>query len=178
MLLYILTPPRIRAVSSQNFSGDTMGYEGVPILAQTNSFLYAMALGAVLSLVYDVFRIIRVAFGGKKTAVFVEDLFFSIVALILTFVFVIAFNNGELRFFVLVGELVGFVICHSTIGRIIIVFSKAIINAIKWFLKVISTPFAKLFKRILPEIKQIRKKLSKTRKNHEKPLEISEDNIV
>lgn len=155
-----------------------MGYEGVPILAQTTSFLYAMALGAVLSVVYDVFRIIRVAFGGRRTAVFVEDLIFSLVALVLTFVFVISFNNGELRFFVLIGEFFGFVICHYTIGRIIIGFSRMIINGIKWFLNLVFTPFIKLFKKILPKIKETKKKLSKSRKNLEKPLEISEENIV
>ena len=106
-----------------------------------------MALGAVLSVIYDIFRIIRVAFGGKKTAVFVEDLIFSLVALVLTFVFVIAFNNGELRFFVLIGELLGFVTCHYTIGRIIIGFSRAIINSVKWFFKLVFTPIVKLFKK-------------------------------
>lgn len=155
-----------------------MGYEGVPILAQTNSFLYAMALGAVLSVLYDVFRIIRVAFGGKKTAVFIEDLVFSLLALVLTFVFVIVFNNGELRFFVLIGELLGFVICHYTVGRIIIGFSRAIINSIKWFFKLIFTPIIKVLKKIPPKTKEIKKKLLKNRKNREKPLEISEDNIV
>lgn len=155
-----------------------MGYEGVPILAQTTSFLYAMALGAVLSLVYDIFRIIRVAFGGKKTAVFVEDLLFSLVALVLTFVFVIAFNNGELRFFVLIGELFGFVVCHYTVGRVILSFSRAIINGVKWVLKLIFTPILKLFKKTLLKIREIKKKLSKSRKNREKPLEISKNNIV
>ena len=155
-----------------------MGYEGVPILAQTTSFLYSMALGVVLSVVYDIFRIIRVAFGGKKTAVFIEDLIFSLVALVLTFVFVIAFNNGELRFFVLIGELLGFVVCHYTIGKIIIGFSRAIINAVRWFFKLVFTPISKMFKKILPKIKEIKKKLSKSRKNREKPLEISGENIV
>ena len=155
-----------------------MGYEGVPILAQTTSFLYAMVLGAVLSLVYDVFRIIRVAFGGKKTAVFVEDLLFSLAALVLTFVFVIAFNNGELRFFVLVGELLGFILCHCTLGRIVIGFSRAIINAIRWFFNLIFTPIIKALRKMLPKIRQIKKKLIKSRKNREKPLEISQDNIV
>ena len=155
-----------------------MGYEGVPILAQTTSFLYAMTLGAVLSIVYDVFRIIRVAFGGKKTAVFIEDLVFSLVALVLTFVFVIAFNNGELRFFVLIGELLGFVTCHYTIGKIIIGFSRVIISGFKWLLRLIFNPIVKLFKKILPRIRRTKKKLSKTRKNHAKPLEISGDDIV
>lgn len=155
-----------------------MGYEGVPILAQATSFLYAMVLGAVLSVVYDVFRVIRVAFGGKKMAVFVEDLIFSLVALVITFVFVIAFNNGELRFFVLVGELLGFVVCHYTIGRIIVGFSRAIINGVRWFLELIFTPIIRLFKKILTKTKETKKKLSKSRKNLEKPLEISEENIV
>ena len=152
-----------------------MGYEGMPISVQATTFLYAILLGAVLSVIYDVFRITRIAFGGRKTAVFIEDLLFSLVALVLTFVFVISFNHGELRFFVLLGELLGFVVCHITIGRIVIILSRTIIKAIKTVLGAIFRPLIRISKRFITKMKQIKKKLIKNRK---KPLEIPQENVV
>ena len=121
-----------------------MGYLGLSITEQSLTFLYSLLLGALLCAIYDVFRIIRIAFGGKTVAVFIEDIVFSTIALVLTFVFVIAFNNGELRFFVLIGEFLGFVFYYFTVGRLTMFFSKAIIKLIKKLVSVICTPFVKL----------------------------------
>lgn len=123
-----------------------LNYLGISVSEQVMIFLYAAALGGVLSAIYDVFRIIRIAFDGRITAVFVEDILFSIIALVLTFIFVVAFNNGELRFFVLIGEFVGFIIYYFTIGKLTMFASKAIISVVKKFLKLLSMPFVRLFR--------------------------------
>lgn len=140
-----------------------LNYLGITVLEQTIIFLYATALGAMLCAVYDVFRIIRIAFGGKITAVFVEDILFSIIALVLTFIFVVAFNNGELRFFVLIGELLGFVAYYFTLGRLTMSVSKMIISLIKKLFNLLVMPFVKLFG-FLKE--KMRPKLQKTPKKH------------
>ncbi len=122
-----------------------MGYLGLTITEQTLVFLYSLLLGVLLCAIYDVFRIIRIAFGGKTITVFIEDIVFSIIALVLTFVFVIAFNNGELRFFVLIGEFLGFVFYYFTVGKLTMFFSKAIIKLIKRLISIVCTPFVGLF---------------------------------
>lgn len=143
-----------------------MGYFGVSVSGQIMTFLYAMALGGILGAIYDIFRILRVAFGGKTVAVFAEDLAFSLIALIMTFVFVIAFNNGELRFFVLLGELAGFTAYYLTVGRLVIGFSKAIINFLKRAFQLLIRPFVKFCSAIKGKIKQ---KKEKRRKKEKKP---------
>jgi len=140
------------------------GYFGTTVTQQTITFLYAVALGILLCAVYDVFRIIRIAFGARHIAVFVEDLIFSLIALILTFVFVITFNNGEVRFFVLIGELLGFTIYYFTVGRAVMKLSKAIINLIKKLFRFVFTPFAKLFKAVKNKIKAKKEKTVKKRR--------------
>ena len=137
------------------------GYLGTTVAQQANTFVYSVALGALLCAVYDVFRIIRIAFGAKQIAVFVEDMVFSLIALILTFVFVITFNNGEVRFFVLIGELLGFIVYYFTVGRAVMLLSKAIINLVKKIFSFIYTPFVKVCKVIGTKIKQKKKKQEK-----------------
>lgn len=130
-----------------------MGIFGVSVSGQVLVFLYAMALGGALGAVYDVFRILRVAFGGQKTVVFIEDILFSALALVATFVFVVAVNRGELRFFVLIGELAGFSVYYFTLGRVVFTFSKAIIKAAKTAIMFILKPIFKLFSIIKGRIK-------------------------
>ena len=142
-----------------------MGYLGLTIAEQSLVFLYAILLGTLLGAIYDLFRIIRISFGGKVVAVFIEDIIFSIAALVLTFVFVIAFNNGELRFFILIGEFLGFTVYYFTVGKLTMLISKAIIKVIKRLFFLISFQFVKL-------LAVIRKKtLRKKGKREQKPLE-------
>lgn len=143
-----------------------MGYLGLTIAEQSLVFLYAILLGTLLGAIYDLFRIIRISFGGKVVAVFIEDIIFSIAALVLTFVFVIAFNNGELRFFILIGEFLGFTVYYFTVGKLTMLISKAIIKVIKRLIFLISFPFVKL-------LAVLRKKLcAKKEKESKNPLKI------
>lgn len=148
-----------------------LNYLGASVLEQTVIFLYAVALGAILCAVYDVFRIIRIAFGGKITAVFIEDIIFSIIALLMTFIFVVAFNNGELRFFVLLGELIGFTVYYFTIGKLTMGISKAIISLIKKLINLLLMPFVKFFGLLKEKTK------TKNKKTPKKPLRIAKKHL-
>ena len=142
-----------------------MGYLGLTITEQSLAFLYSLLLGTLLCAIYDVFRIIRIAFGGKTLAVFIEDIVFSLASIVITFVFVIAFNNGELRFFVLIGEFLGFVFYYLTFGKLTMFFSKAIIKLIKKLIFIICTPFVRLCKAI--KIKHsVKKEKTEKKPNH------------
>ena len=143
-----------------------LSYLGRTVFEQTQTVLYAVLLGAILCAVYDVFRIIRIAFGGKTVAVFIEDILFSIIALVLTFIFVVAFNNGELRFFVLIGELIGFIAYYFTVGKLTILFSKTLISTLKKTMRFILKPLVKIFRSIL------KKSSKKPRPNSKKHLKI------
>lgn len=148
-----------------------LNYLGTSVSEQAVIFLYAVALGAILCTVYDVFRIIRIAFGGKITAVFVEDIIFSVIALMLTFIFVVAFNSGELRFFILLGEMIGFTLYYFTLGKLTMSVSKAIISTIKKLLNLLLMPFVKLFGLLKGKIK------TKNKKTPKKPAHIAKKHL-
>lgn len=65
--------------------------------------------------------------------------------------------EGQLRFYVLLGELLGFVVYYFTVGFLVIRMSKCIINWVKKILfflyKIFIRPFVKLFVFIFRKIK-------------------------
>lgn len=87
-----------------------------------NQFLmtvYSLALGVFLGIFYDVFRIIRLLLNPKNLSVFVEDVIYFLVSGFVTFLFVLVFNYGESRFYILAGEALGWILYHISLGDLI-----------------------------------------------------------
>lgn len=145
------------------FSGDRMGYDGVSVSGQLQVFGLAVLLGVGLGLVYEVFRLLRLAFSSQKTVVFVQDVLFSLTALISTFVFVVAVNEGQLRFFLLIGELCGFMVYYFTLGALIFRLSSLIIGTVRKILSFLFSPLKKALDR-----RASKKKTEKSKKNPKK----------
>lgn len=99
---------------------------------QTWVFLYSIALGGLLGLFYDFFRIVRVALPHRPLAVLLEDLVFWTVCTTATFTFFLCMDGGRIRIFLLVGEGIGFVLYYFTVGVLVIGAAKRIIAALKW----------------------------------------------
>ena len=74
-------------------------------------------LGIALGFMYDLFRIIRMVINPKNIGVFIQDVIYFILSGIITFLFVLCFNNGESRFYILAGEGIGWIAYHVTLGN-------------------------------------------------------------
>ena len=81
--------------------------------------LYSLTLGVFLGLFYDVFRLIRLMISPKNLSVFVQDVIYFLVSGFVTFVFVLVFNFGESRFYILVGEALGWILYHISLGDLV-----------------------------------------------------------
>ena len=100
-------------------------------------------VGALLGLLYDAFRISRVAFFAPKPLLFAEDFLFFAVAAVATFLFQLQATDGMLRWFLFIGELLGAVLYFSVVSPLVMGISKKIIEAVKavgrfvyrWFLR-------------------------------------------
>ena len=66
---------------------------------QVYCFLMSVGVGAVLGCVYDVFKLLHIFLPSKKVVVFVEDVLYWIIAVFVTFIFILTFNSGEIRGF-------------------------------------------------------------------------------
>lgn len=91
---------------------------GISLSAQTAYFLWSLAMGAALAVLYDIVRAIRMAFCAGKVHIIVSDVLFFAVCGVLTSLFALPFNKGGVRGFILFGEAVGFVAYRFTIGAV------------------------------------------------------------
>lgn len=86
--------------------------------AQLLTFLLAVALGAAFCLIYDVLRALRHCVQRGAVAVFFEDVVYFTVWGFCTFCFFLLFTKGMLRFYVFLGELLGYTVFRLTLSRI------------------------------------------------------------
>ncbi len=99
--------------------------------AQTRLFLMSFGFGFLLGVVYDLFRIVRLTLTRGKAAVFVMDVLYFLLAGIAVFIFMLAYNSGEIRFYLLLGILLGFLIYYFTFGAFVLKWSNRIIRALR-----------------------------------------------
>jgi spore cortex biosynthesis protein YabQ len=127
--------------------------------SESITFLSACLWGAALGVVYDLFRISRIAIKTCNVIIFIEDIIFFVIVTLSSFIFIVMKNDGVLRGFLIVGELLGALVYFSTISIIIMNAARVIIKVIKAFLKfmykLLIRPFVKLFQWIYRKTKPV-----------------------
>lgn len=88
----------------------------ISVSSQMTLFLLSMAIGGIFGLVYDVLYLGRLLVCCGKFLSFVCDCLYLSACGVFTFLFLLAGNAGEVRLFVLEGELLGFLLYRLTLG--------------------------------------------------------------
>lgn len=136
------------------------------LVEETILFFKACILGFVLGILFDAFRIFRMTVKCSNVFVFIQDIIYFALITFITFMFLLSYNDGKLRMFILVGELMGSVVYFFSLSIIILKSSKLIINTTKKILSIILRPFIKFFKFINSKINSLNSKIGiKTKKN-------------
>lgn len=153
------------------------------IMAELSFFLHAALTGIVLSIVYDVFRILRRVRTHGWFAIAVEDFIYWIGSAIYISFVLMKDNNGIIRWFFVLGILIGMVVYNITISQYLVgILSKTInkiLNIVENILKVLLKPVCFLWirtKKIMVKGGKIggkfRKKTKKALKNCYKTIRI------
>lgn len=120
----------------------------INLKSQVFSFLGSIILGFIFCIIYDLFKAFRNY--GKKTyfRLLLEDIIYFYVISIIAFIYYLAVTNGEIRFYILFGILIGFLSLNFTLSKYILsLFNfifKCIIKANTLFLKVFYWLFVKI----------------------------------
>lgn len=118
---------------------------------QAIAFLWAVVLGGGLGGVYDVFRVLRILRSKDRPAlVFAEDLLFALIAAFATASCFTWTNFGQVRLFLLVGEGLGFMVWHCTLGVFIGVVARWVARFLRWIERI----FGQIFKKIMEFFKK------------------------
>ena len=116
---------------------------GLSLATQTKNFLFSLGLGFVMGLFYDVFRIIRICISKKKSVVVAFDILYCVFLCFATFIFALTVNEGQIRFYLLAGEAIGFAVYYFSLGAIIFSISEFLVDKVKrCFKKIFKTLFS------------------------------------
>lgn len=136
----------------------------VEVNTQTLVFLQSLALGFALGLLYDVFRIFRLAIRHSSAILFLEDMAYFITCAVITFLFALSAVNGHVRVFLVIGELLGATVYYFSLGVLVMNISKAIIRFVKALLyllyRVFLRPVIRLASFILRKLSKVAEKIA------------------
>ena len=98
-------------------------------------------MGAVFGVLYDVFRIIRMVFAHNGILTAIEDILFLGIYGISLIAFASAAARGELRFYYVLGNFIGFALYFLTLGSIVNSVVRKLLTALKKSVLFIIRPF-------------------------------------
>ena len=137
----------------------------ISITHQCQIFLFSILLGALLSLLFDVFRLLRLILPEQEWRIAIEDVAYCLLCAILTLYFALEWEQGRIRSYLLLGELLGWILCHFTLGELFYTVEKYVVVRMKkgfrWFRKQILRPIYKLLHGIWSFIAEIGKFVKK-----------------
>lgn len=133
-------------------------------LDQTVTFLLSIAFGILFSVLYDVFKSVRIACRLKKLTVALSDVVYFLVITLFTFCFFMLRTKGQPRAFAFFGELLGFVLWRLTLSKYflrVLLFAFRIFRSLLLKISLISSAFFGVIYRKITELYKKFKKLSK-----------------
>ncbi len=109
--------------------------------SQAVNFLYSVVLGVLFAFVYDFFRSLRKCKPHTILSVFMEDISYFFILSVITFVFLLALTNGQVRAYILIGILLGFLLFIFTLSKYYIIAMSFLLKLFFHLLNLISKGF-------------------------------------
>lgn len=141
-------------------------------------FIASLGVGFILGVLYDFLRALRLSFTKGKIAVIIFDLLYFFMVAFWSYIFILAANKGEVRSYIIIGELLGAIFYYFSLGIALMKLTDKLVALLKrvysLIFKIISYPFrlAKtVFLKVFGKIFNIFKKTEKkSEKIHKKVL--------
>ena len=92
---------------------------GEPNRIQAEILFCALGVGFILGVMYAGWMLLRVCIRHSATAVAVEDVVYCIAAAIITFLFLMDYNSGAVRFYLLSAECLSFLAVRTAALKIV-----------------------------------------------------------
>ena len=108
-------------------------------------FGYSLCLGVIFCIFYDIFRALRKVTKINDFSVFLQDIFYFVIIAFITFVFLIATTNGEIRGYIIFGIVIGFLVCFCTISKFFIKLLNLIFKGLFTVFRKINTIYNCIF---------------------------------
>ena len=136
------------------------------LVTQLKNIMPVVGLGFVLGVFYLLIRIFRYILFDNSVFVFITDVVFIVFCTISSFLLFVAVNNGHIRFYLILAEILGFL-------SFSLFFSDMLFSAAKGFVAIllrILNPLLKPFKFIFRKMHDVNKKILKNVENYKNKL--------
>ena len=138
-------------------------------LEQLLSFSIFIIVGIIISMIFDTFRVLRKVKKTTDIITYFEDALFWIITVFIILNSIFIFNNGELRFYIFIGIMIGSILYLIFISKYFIKFGVNFLKIINKTIKILIQSFSfilKMFKKLFFKtisfaFINLRKKLSK-----------------
>ena len=114
------------------------------------AFAFSVVFGLILGLVYQPFHLMHLHGLNTSTAYFVTDVIYMLIFGVMSYLFCLVYIEGRVRFFVIIGEAIGFFVYYYTLRRVLDVIFKPIVIILK-----------KIYSKLLKVIKNEKRKNKK-----------------
>ncbi len=118
------------------------------VSSQTLLFFLSIGLGFLFGVIYDIFRIVRQLAPKAKHFIYAVDFLYFTICGILAFFFVLAVDEGRVRFYTLSGEIFGWVIYYFSFGAVSAKVTNSVAGFFRMMFKVLIFPIKFLLRKI------------------------------
>ncbi len=119
-----------------------------PLISQITVFFRSVGCGILLGMLYDAVCLIRMLFGERKSVYVFFDTVYFLAASLISFFFMVLYNSGQVRFNLMLAELLGAVVFHFSLGKYILERYARQLSRIRKILAFLTRPFLKAAKKI------------------------------
>lgn len=107
------------------------------VTEQGRNFCLFFIIGLFIGFIFDVFRGFRKNFKLPNILVDFQDIIFLILSGLLFFKSVLIFNNGNLRFYIVLSSIVGIIIYSLTLSESCVIMIAVIFRLLKLLMKIV-----------------------------------------
>lgn len=97
--------------------------------------------GILIGSLFDIFRAIRRSYKTSNLLTYVEDVLFWILAGLLTLYVIDVFTDGQIRLYMILMLICGYLIYMATISKFILKINTKLLNTIKYIIETFLKPF-------------------------------------
>ncbi len=145
---------------------------GISQSPQLFIFFGALGLGFLIGILYDLLRGIRLSISRGKALLIAFDILFLTLSGLSTFIYCLAFCQGAIRFYVIFGEITGYIFYYFSFGIAAIKLTDFLVRTLRtiyhYIFKVISAPFKLIYKLLVIIKSKMQLHFKKSTKNSEK----------
>ncbi len=131
-------------------------------MLQLYNFFIFIILGMLVSFIFDFFRALRKTFKTNDVITYIEDILFWIISGFLIMSSIFKFNDGEIRFYLFVGLLLGIFIYIILLTKLINKILEILMKPIKGVLNIIISIFKRFYNFINNYLKKCKNKSKKS----------------